>query len=196
MAAVPAGKIETDGGSTAIIGVAYDPAPPSTSRRTEAPGMARATSAVPIHQVVLSNLCDLQARLRGEPATLVLARGPVHIEDGTAANRVAPPTAYDDAAIATWLDIYEMSAGRRAAASGQDAIDLTSDRREALRAVPVPCRMIAFSDDLMCPPHLCAEVAEVIPDCDYVEISSCGHLGYLERPEEVNSAIIEFLHKN
>jgi len=108
----------------------------------------------------------------------------------------SPATLNDDAAIATWLDIYEMSASRRAAASGQDAIDLTSDRREALRAVPVPCRMIAFSDDLMCPPRLCAEVAEVIPDCDYVEISSCGHLGYLERPEEVNSAIIEFLHKN
>jgi len=101
LAAVPAGKIETDGGSTAIIGVAYDPAPPSTSRRTEGPGMARATSAVPIHQVVLSNLCDLQARLRGEPATLVLARGPVHIDDGTAPTRVAPPTASDDAAIAT-----------------------------------------------------------------------------------------------
>jgi pimeloyl-ACP methyl ester carboxylesterase len=108
----------------------------------------------------------------------------------------SPATLNDDAASSTWLDIYEMSAGRRAAASGQDAIDLTSDRREALRAVQVPCRMIAFSDDLMCPPHLCAEVAEVIPDCDYVEISSCGHLGYLERPEEVNSAIIEFLHKN
>jgi pimeloyl-ACP methyl ester carboxylesterase len=107
-----------------------------------------------------------------------------------------PATLNEDAAISTWLDIYEMTAGRRAAASGQDAIDLTSDRRDALRAVPVPCRMVAFSDDLMCPPHLCAEVADVIPDCDYVEIGSCGHLGYLERPEEVNSAIIEFLDKN
>ncbi len=56
--------------------------------------------------------------------------------------------------------------------------------------------VIAFSDDLMCPPHLCAEVAEVIPDCDYVEIGSCGHVGYLERPNEVNLAIIEFLDKN
>ena len=48
----------------------------------------------------------------------------------------------------------------------------------------------------MCPPHLVAEVAEVIPDCDYLEIGSCGHVGYLERPDEVNSAIIEFLGKN
>jgi pimeloyl-ACP methyl ester carboxylesterase len=88
-----------------------------------------------------------------------------------------------------------MTTARRAAASGQNSIDLISDRRDALRAVPVPCRVIAFSDDLMCPPHLCAEVAETIPDCDYVEIGACGHLGYLERPDEVNAAIIEFLGK-
>lgn len=108
----------------------------------------------------------------------------------------SPASLNDDATISMWLDIYEMAAARRAAASGQSAIDLTSDRRDTLRTVPVPCRVIAFSDDLMCPPHLCAEVAEAIPDCDYVEIGSCGHLGYLERPDEVNSAIIEFLDKN
>ncbi len=108
----------------------------------------------------------------------------------------SPATLNNDAAVSTWLDIYEMSATRRAAATGQDAIDLTSDRRGALRAVQVPCRVIAFSDDLMCPPHLCAEVAEAIPDCDYIEIGSCGHVGYLERPEEVNAAVIEFLDKN
>jgi pimeloyl-ACP methyl ester carboxylesterase len=108
----------------------------------------------------------------------------------------SPAMLNDDMAIPMWLDIYAMSSGRREAASGQGAIDLLSDRRDALRTVPVPCRVIAFSDDLMCPPHLVAEVAEAIPDCDYVEISSCGHLGYLERPDEVNSAIIEFLDKN
>ena len=108
----------------------------------------------------------------------------------------SPATLNDDATISAWLDIYELSAARRAAARGQDAIDLSSDRRDRLRAVSVPCRVIAFADDLMCPPHLAAEVAEAIPDCDYVEISSCGHLGYLEHPDEVNSAIIEFLDKN
>jgi pimeloyl-ACP methyl ester carboxylesterase len=107
----------------------------------------------------------------------------------------SPATLNDDATVSQWLDIYEMSAGRRASASGQAAIDVVSDRRGALRKVRVPCRVIAFSDDLMCPPHLCAEVAEAIPDCDYVEIGSCGHLGYLERPDEFNSAMIEFLDK-
>jgi pimeloyl-ACP methyl ester carboxylesterase len=107
----------------------------------------------------------------------------------------SPATLNDDAASSTWLDIYEMSTARREAARGQDAIDLICDHRDALRAVPVPCRMIAFSDDLMSPPHLCAEVAEAIPDCDYVQIGSCGHLGFLERPDEFNSAMIDFLDK-
>jgi pimeloyl-ACP methyl ester carboxylesterase len=107
----------------------------------------------------------------------------------------SPATLNDELAVPMWLDLYEVAAARRQAASGQDAIDLVSDRRDALRAVPVPCRAIAFSDDLMSPPHLVAEVAEAIPNCDYVEIGSCGHVGYLERPDEVNSAIIEFLDK-
>lgn len=107
----------------------------------------------------------------------------------------SPATLNDDAAMATWLDVYELSGSRRSAAGGQSGIDLVSDRRDTLRTVRVPSRVIAFSDDLMCPPHLCAEVADAIPDCDYVQIDSCGHLGYLERPEEVNVAIVEFLDK-
>jgi pimeloyl-ACP methyl ester carboxylesterase len=107
----------------------------------------------------------------------------------------SPATLNDDAAVSVWLDIFEMSAARRALAGGQRGIDFTADRRDVLREVPVPCRVIAFSDDLMCPPHLCAEVADAISDCDLIEINSCGHLGYLERPDEVNAAIIEFLDK-
>jgi pimeloyl-ACP methyl ester carboxylesterase len=64
-----------------------------------------------------------------------------------------------------------------------------------LRRIAVPSRVIAFTDDVICPPHLAAEVAEAIPDCDYVEIGGAGHLGNLEQPDEVNAALIEFLDK-
>lgn len=107
----------------------------------------------------------------------------------------SPATLNNDKVVSMWLDVYEMSV-RRKAARGQNAIDLTCDRRDALRAVPVPCRVIGFANDLTCPPHLCAEVADVIPDCDYLEIDSCGHAGYLEQPEQVNAAVIEFFKKN
>ncbi len=108
----------------------------------------------------------------------------------------SPATLNDDAAAATWLDIFEMSAGRRDAASGHAGIDLIADRRGLHAAITMPCRVIAFTDDLISPPHLCAELADAIPRCDFIQIDRCGHLGYLERPDEVNSAIIEFLDKN
>jgi pimeloyl-ACP methyl ester carboxylesterase len=101
----------------------------------------------------------------------------------------------NDAVVSLWLDTFRLSAGSDIA-RGQAWVDTGQDRRQELRRVTAPCRVIAFSDDLVTPPHLAAEVAEAIPECDLIEISSCGHFGYLERPEEVNSAIIEFLDKN
>lgn len=107
----------------------------------------------------------------------------------------SPASLNDDAAVSMWLDTFRVAGGKDTA-RGQAFVDVGVDRREALRKVTAPSRVIAFADDLITPPHLAAEVSGAIPDCDYVEIKSCGHLGYLERPEEVNSAIIEFLKRN
>lgn len=111
----------------------------------------------------------------------------------SAIQMLSPATLNNDAAAGTWLDLFELSGDAGAGADGQAWADSLEDRRAALRGISVPCRVIAFADDLITPPKLCAETAAVIPDCDYVEIADCGHLGYLERPEEVNAAILEFL---
>jgi pimeloyl-ACP methyl ester carboxylesterase len=108
---------------------------------------------------------------------------------------LSPTSLNDDVAVSMWLESFRTAPGK-GTARGQSFAEDSRDRREALRKVTAPCRVIAFADDLITPPHLAAEVADAIPDCDYVEIQSCGHLGYLERPEEVNAAIIEFLDKN
>ncbi|MGI5371864.1 alpha/beta hydrolase [Streptomyces sp. A244] len=107
---------------------------------------------------------------------------------------LSPSTLNDDKAVSLWLETFRLSGGESSV--GQSWINTDADRREALRDVSAPCRVIAFSDDFITPPHLAAEVAEAIPDCDYVEIPKSGHFGYLERPDEVNAAIIEFLDKN
>ncbi|MFD3808609.1 alpha/beta fold hydrolase [Streptomyces sp. NPDC058619] len=114
----------------------------------------------------------------------------------TVMEMMSPTTLNNEAAVATWLEIFELSGGSSNGAAGQDTVsDSLGDRRDALRGATVPCRVISFSDDLICPPHLAAEVADAIPGCDLVEIPGCGHLGYLERPETVNAAIVEFLDK-
>jgi pimeloyl-ACP methyl ester carboxylesterase len=114
----------------------------------------------------------------------------------TVLEMLSPATLNDDAAVSGWLEVFELSGGSDKTAGGQRWVDTIGDRRDALRKITVPCRAVGFSDDLICPPHLVAEVADAIPDCDFVEIPGCGHLGNLERPEAVNTAIIEFLDKN
>jgi pimeloyl-ACP methyl ester carboxylesterase len=109
---------------------------------------------------------------------------------------LSPRTLDDDTSVSAWLDVFELSGVRAQAAAGQAGVDLAPDRRDTLRGITVPCRVIAFTDDVICPPRLSLEVADAIPGCDFVEIGSCGHLGFLERPDEVNTAIIEFLDKN
>lgn len=130
--------------------------------------------------------------LAGSGVRVPAKYGAVH----TVTRMLSPATLNDEAAVASWLEIFEVSGATGTGTGGQAAIDLLQDRRTALRDVSVPCRVIGFADDLVTPPHLAAETADAIPDCDYVEIPRCGHLGYLERPDEVNSAIIEFLDKN
>jgi pimeloyl-ACP methyl ester carboxylesterase len=109
---------------------------------------------------------------------------------------LSPHTLNDDDAVTPWLEVFELSGEAGSTAGGQAWVDLLQDRRDALRTITAPCRVIGFADDLVTPPHLAAEVADAIPDCDFVEIARAGHMGYLERPDEVNAAVIEFLDKN
>jgi pimeloyl-ACP methyl ester carboxylesterase len=116
----------------------------------------------------------------------------------TAFEMLSPATLNDPRASAGWLDTLRHAAAAEPAGygGGQDWVDLTEDRRPGLRGIGAPCRVITFADDLVTPPHLGAEVAEAIPDCDLIEIADAGHFGYLERAAEVNSAILEFLAKH
>ncbi|HZM83922.1 MAG TPA: alpha/beta hydrolase [Candidatus Limnocylindrales bacterium] len=114
----------------------------------------------------------------------------------TAFKMLSPTTLNDDMAVSLWLQILELAGDGETIGAGQQWIDTEEDRRDALRTIAVPCRVIAFADDLIAPPHLCAEAAGAIPGADFITIAGGGHLGHLERPDETNAVIIEFLDKH
>ncbi len=109
-----------------------------------------------------------------------------------AIQNLSPATLNDERQLPGWLDIFEMSAVAIAGVRNQLSLQAVPDRLAAYRRVRCPCLVISFSDDLVVRPHLGREVADSIPGGSYTEISGCGHYGYLEKPDAVNAAIVDF----
>jgi pimeloyl-ACP methyl ester carboxylesterase len=105
----------------------------------------------------------------------------------------SPKTLNDDAAVGDWIDTFTMwpttsTPGIRA----QFDVSPQHDRLPFYRAITSPVLVIGFADDVVTPPHLGAEVADALPNGRYVEIADAGHLGFLERPDVVNSTLLDF----
>ncbi|KRQ18568.1 MULTISPECIES: alpha/beta fold hydrolase [Mycobacteroides] len=105
----------------------------------------------------------------------------------------SPKTLNNDAAIKDWIDMFtlwpEPTSG---GIDHQRSAIPAPDRPGAYSGITVPSLVIGFSDDMTLPPYLGREVAEAIPGGTYVEIADAGHLGFIERPDEVNRVILEF----
>ena len=105
----------------------------------------------------------------------------------------SPKTLNNEAAVRDWIDTFtrwpaKLTPGVRA----QYGVAPQNDRRPAYRTITTPVLVIGFADDLVMPPHLGAEVADALPRGRYVEVADAGHLGFLERPNAVNSIILNF----
>ncbi|MGW6692627.1 alpha/beta fold hydrolase [Rhodococcus sp. NPDC054953] len=112
----------------------------------------------------------------------------------TAVLNLSPASLADPMAAQDWLDIFAFSKGTPSpGVRAQEGLDDFGDRLPAYGRITVPCLAIGFADDRLVAPGLAAEVAKAIPGARYIELEDCGHYGYLERPEAVNSAVLDFL---
>ncbi|MFS8095880.1 alpha/beta hydrolase [Lentzea alba] len=107
---------------------------------------------------------------------------------------LSPATLADPAAARDWLQMYEF-AGSAVGAGERAQLELSdfTPRIEAYRGISVRSLVIGFADDLVLPARLSREVAEAIPGARYVEVADCGHIGYLERPDEINRLLVDFI---
>lgn len=67
------------------------------------------------------------------------------------------------------------------------------DREVILENIPVPTLVLAASEDRLIPPSVLRPIAQRIPDSRYHEITDCGHLSNLERPEAFEAVVLPFL---
>lgn len=106
----------------------------------------------------------------------------------------APATLANEEFVATFVDlIMSGPAWNGDGRLGQHQAELAyGDRLQALSGITVPSMVMAFEHDAITLAPMGREVAAVIPRCELVEIAGAGHGGMVEKPDEVNAALIEF----
>jgi len=69
------------------------------------------------------------------------------------------------------------------------------DSTAVLDRIAVPTLVVAGDDDVIAPANGMKQMAEVIPDAEFVLVPGAGHLTPLEQPLVVNAAVAAFLEK-
>lgn len=105
----------------------------------------------------------------------------------------SPKTLDNDDAVRDWIAMFTMwptvaTPGLRC----QQNVGPQGNRLPAYRSITTPVLVMGFADDIVLPPHLGREVADAIPGGRYVEIPDTGHLGFIERPQDVNEALLTY----
>ncbi|MDJ1136007.1 alpha/beta fold hydrolase [Streptomyces iconiensis] len=108
----------------------------------------------------------------------------------------APATLLDDRFAREWLDLMTLSPVQGEGAARQYLATLSVDEwAHELPGIDCPALVVGFPHDVLMPPELVREVADAIEGARYEEVAGCGHFGFLERPDEVNALLLDFLAK-
>ncbi|MBU9766674.1 alpha/beta hydrolase [Mycobacterium sp. TNTM28] len=106
----------------------------------------------------------------------------------------SPATLNDDKLVRDWSEMFTMWPTKQTPGLlTQLDVGPEDNRLPAYRSITKPVLVIGFADDVVLPAHLGREVADAIPNARYLEIPDTGHLGFIEKPDAVNAALLEFL---
>ena len=103
-----------------------------------------------------------------------------------------PSRAKDETLTQTYLD-FILAAGPDQLIRQNRAIMSRPDARLHLPNVTCPTVVMCGDGDQLTPPEFSREIATLIPNAELVMIPRCGHMLTMERPEEVNAALLRWL---
>jgi pimeloyl-ACP methyl ester carboxylesterase len=105
----------------------------------------------------------------------------------------SPKTLSNDDAVAEWIGMFNVWPVKLTPGIiRQGVVSPQGNHLPNYRNITAPVLVLGFADDIVTPPHLGREVADAIPNGQYQQIADTGHLGFLERPEAVNAAMLQF----
>jgi 3-oxoadipate enol-lactonase len=77
----------------------------------------------------------------------------------------------------------------------QESMIARPDSTDMLPSIKVPTLIIVGSEDPLTPPSVAEEMHRAIPNSEFVVIEGAAHAANLERPDEVNQAILQWLDR-
>jgi len=98
-----------------------------------------------------------------------------------------------DAALKAAVRAMNEETGAEAYLRQQQAIITRPDSRPTLKAISCPTLVVVGDSDEATPPELAQEMAAGIRGASLVVVPECGHLSTMERPRQVNAALIEWM---
>lgn len=133
---------------------------------------------------------QVQSETRDSTAARLLREGMGGYADEVLYRMVAP---YADPAVAAHVRRMMTATDPRGAAAALRGRARRADYRELLTRVSVPALVLVGADDEYTPVSDAEAMHAALPDSRLVVIAAAAHLPNLERPEEFNAALAEFL---
>jgi pimeloyl-ACP methyl ester carboxylesterase len=103
------------------------------------------------------------------------------------------PDRLDDTLLVTRITAMAEDVGQAGFVRQQKAIMDRIDGRPSLRDIRCPTIVIGGVDDLITPPQVMREIAELVPGASCHLLPNCGHLSTMEEPEAVTSFLAAWL---
>lgn len=103
-----------------------------------------------------------------------------------------PSRADDTALLQTYLD-FVLEAGAEQLIQQTRALMSRPDARPHLSEITCPTLVLCGDADRLTPPECSREIAGLIQGAEFQLIEQCGHMLTMERPSEVNAALLAWL---
>ena len=100
----------------------------------------------------------------------------------------------DAVLVQTYLD-FVLQAGVRQLVDQNRAIMARPDARVHLPSITCPVLVLCGDSDQLTPPECSQEIAALVPRARLVLLPECGHMLTMERPNEVNAALLAWLQQ-
>ncbi len=103
-----------------------------------------------------------------------------------------PSRSKDAVLTQTYID-FVLQAGAAQLIQQNRAVMARPDARLHLPQLRCPTLVLCGDSDQLVPPECSEEIAALVPDAEFTCIANCGHMLTMERPAEVNAALLAWL---